>query len=743
MTFSGLCRAQSRLAAQTQPVGFPNGLRATSNPRRVHVLAPGYQTTKTRGLIHGWTIAPRRCSSNSAIKHLISGTSPTSWLYDEPTQVQESPQLSNATLVSLVKEDKIGAADRLRLQLVERGVDIEHHPIYEQAAIANLRWADPEQCLAHFTTWFSLVPEYDQSNPPSHPGPFKEARRILIRSGSPSGRLPLILRFGIMCASKGYLQPMFDEILPIVVRFASADAGVRWLYDMERAAVQYQSTHYPREAEETARRYRNFAIEICCEAGWLDHAMSLVELERNFTLSNRTYTLLIQALEDGGRRDVIKTVERHMNYDKSRLNLGDLKSMPFNLSRPTADVTGVDIPQRSLPPSPVTRSTPHPGAATAHSLIAEEFKRTAKPVISRQGVAAQLRFFKSTHRTRTSPNPLQIIHFLSAFKTVGGSHRVIRWLRHRALSGGKHYNIAWMKAELRYHNNERNYAEVLRLYMTYFDTKLPLPGIFTHTLLRIAAQQQLCVRPAPFPKYVLRDRWLVLKPLIRLALGLPWPLATMQALYASYRAATRDVRTPNREAYEVLSTFVGAFGACGSPEDARGVLGDSEGGAGGGMPYLRQVETMAGVLAGAGRVEEAMGLLGRIEAGADDKRKGTRRGKGMRVRGYDGKVEVALPRLTTYGRMIEGFTAAGLLEPALEVERMMKMRFEYEYGVNKRLDGALKGLWALEMERALGQTSDHLSLIWLGHWVETVQRHPRDNRETGTSYRPACVTRST
>ncbi|KAG5634210.1 hypothetical protein H0H81_002879 [Sphagnurus paluster] len=626
---------------------FSSAPRNTSDPK----ICPNILSVSLRNPhLYGWTPGNRRASSNSAIKHLVSGTTMTSWLYDDPAQVHESPELSNNKIVNFIKEGKFGAADRLRLQLEERGVTITPHPVYEKAAIANLQWSDMEQCLNHFTTWFSLVPDYDKYNPPTYPGPFKDVRHTLIHTGSPSKRLPLILRFGLLSASKGYLQPMFSEIVPILKRSATADVGANWLHDVERVAVQYSNAG---DAVTTARRYRACGVEICCEAGWLDHAISIVKLERKFTLPRRSYVLLLRSLRDAGRLDEVQLVERHLDINAARARL------------------------RVVTPNGVVQQP----ASTA------ELKDIPKRTVNRQVVAATLRSLKSQLQSQSCPAPIDLIRFLADFRTVGGSQRVIQWLRHRALLASAYCNISWLKAELRYHNIERNHREILRLYLTYLHTT-PLPGIFPYTLTRLANQYGIQAAPAEYPKYILHDRWLVLKPIIRLVPELPWALATLRALYNGYRgekAFAREVR-------ETRAAFISTFGVCGAADDVRQVFEDA-----GTTPPLALVEAYVEALARTGHVEEAMGLLAEIEAG------GSKRGSGMRVMGYDGRVEVAVARLTTYGRVIEGFVQVGMLQEAQEVERMMRRRFAYEYGLNRKLDEAMRNLWALEMEHAVKQ----------------------------------------
>ncbi|KAG5642082.1 hypothetical protein DXG03_003635 [Asterophora parasitica] len=714
MTFNVLFRAISALH-HGQAAGF-HAVTRVKHPR----------TSGITGLLDpgcGYLRALQRASSNSAIKHLISGTSTTHWLYNDAEPVHESPQLANQGLLNLVKAGKYGAADRLRLELLDRGVEITPHPTYEQAAIANLTWSNMDQCLNHFETWFSLVPDYDKASPPVYPGPFKDIRNVLVHAGSPSELLPLILRFGIISASKGYLRPMFYEILPILIRFTSSDDVAEWLVRVEQAAVQYQSQVNSGEALwKTSKRYRAYAVEICCQTGSLDYAVAILQLERDFTLPSRTYTLLTDLLQEAGRTNDIETVERFRNLDAAQVRpdgrLGEYKRPSFChdiLPQPHID----DI-SNLIDSSAVAIRGEHT-YKTLH--VQDVLARN----VTRRNVAIQLRFFKRWLFTKAFPDTLQTIRFLADFRTVGGSTRVITWLRHRALAASPYCNMAWMKAELRYHNTERNYAEILRLYLTYVDTSntraVTLSGNFPDVLQRIAEQHDLPMpsnnqSPLPqpdehgrrqgkseanllpdnyLPKYVLRDRWLILKAIIRLSPSLPSPLPTLNALYASYREATDGVETFNREANEVLAAFIAALGECGGTVEAIKVMKDS-----GETPYLRQVETLAGVLARAGGVKEAMKLVRSIERGADTKGSAHHPGS-LRVKGYDGKVIVAEPRLTTYGMVIGGFVEAGLLEPALEVMRMMKKRFKYSYGLNRKLDEAMRGLWALEMDEALKQ----------------------------------------
>ncbi|KAG6862867.1 hypothetical protein C0991_009708 [Blastosporella zonata] len=180
--------------------------------------------------------------------------------------------------------------------------------------------------------------------------------------------------------------------------------------------------------------------------------------------------------------------------------------------------------------------------------------------------------------------------------------------------------MPWMEGEIRCLDSGRHYDEILRLYLTHFDTDVQLPGFFRYTLTRIAAQHQLIPTPTALPKCTLRKRWFLAKSIVRLVPTLPEPVATLRALYGSCRSELPG----NDEACQMSSAFMASFGDCGAPDDAVRVLKDS-----GKVRYMKQLETLAGVLAAAGRVAKAMALLRTIEAG------------GIQVTLQDGRVRCA------------------------------------------------------------------------------------------------------
>ncbi|KAH0578294.1 hypothetical protein J132_10980 [Termitomyces sp. J132] len=116
-----------------------------------------------------------------------------------------------------------------------------------------------------FNIWFSLIPvrnPMDLTRPPlldTNADHFQDPKRVLF--ASPSTRLPVILLFGIMSAGKGYIQPVVNEILPVLIRYASTNIGAYQLREMEQAILQHSAaTPY---FSDTADHFRDLSIKDC------------------------------------------------------------------------------------------------------------------------------------------------------------------------------------------------------------------------------------------------------------------------------------------------------------------------------------------------------------------------------------------------------------------------------------------------------------------------------------------------
>ncbi|KNZ81687.1 hypothetical protein J132_10967 [Termitomyces sp. J132] len=471
---------------------------------------------------------------------------------------------------------------------------------------------------------------------------FQDLRRVLF--ASPSTRLPVILLFGIMSAGKGYIQPVVNEILPVLIRYASANIGAYWLREMEQAILEYSAAtpHF----SATANHFRDLSIKVCCQAGWLSHAMTILATNSQFQLSSSTRILLKNALRDAGRIE---------------------------------ELSILDQPARTSDPWRPRTTIPSGDVATPVGPRISWYSKEISSMLSRHDVAIEVRSIKRQLRDSSDLIAANITVFLFRLCDVGGAPRVMQWLRERALLAGPSCGVPWLEGELRYHLTQRSYDEALKLYLVYFSAKTQLPGLFSNQLSVIADLHRFPTRLTPLSNFSLSKRWMVLKSIIRLIPTLPEPLVVLQALYESYCLE----KVNHKEAYNVRPAFIASFGECNATSDAVRVLKDS-----GKAPYLKEVETLAGVLAHAGRVEKALALLRHVESGK------------METTLFDGRVMCVPANASIYERVITGFVRAALLKPALEVEAMMEKNFGQDLSRNKIHVQVIQALRALEAQCA-------------------------------------------
>ncbi|KAG6902164.1 hypothetical protein C0995_003638 [Termitomyces sp. Mi166 len=561
-----------------------------------------------------------------------------------------SPKHLNTKLVNFVRTRKFAAADQLRIHLIHEGVEITPHPVYEQAAISCLRWDNIRASISDFKTWFFLIPACDPMDQSRRPlletdaDHFRDLRRILF--ASPSTRFPVILLFGIMAATKGYIQPMVNETLPVLIRYASANVGAIWLREMEQAITLYTAaTPY---LSDTVNDFRDLSIKVCCQAGWLSNAMAILTKNPQFELTTSTRTLLNNALRHAGRMEELSMLDRRVHPQDS---------WQPRSTTPSGDVEA--FPRRPRKSSNAKGQSPSVSALSRHSM------------------AVEVRFINRQLRDSNELFASNITVFLSRLRKVGGASRIVQWLRERALVAGLSCGIPWLEGELRYHLTQRSYDEVLKLYLAHFNTEAQLPSLFSNALSAITSLYRFTIPPAASPEFILSQRWMVLKSIIRLIPTLQEPLVTLRVLYDAYGLE----RVDHAEAYNVRPAFIASFGECGAPDDAVRVLKDS-----GKAPYSKEVETLAGVLAHAGRAEKALALLRHAESGK------------MEMTLVNGRAMCVQARPSMYERVIRGFVTAGLLKPAMEVETMMRAKFGQDSSRSKIHTEVIEALRALEAQ---------------------------------------------
>ncbi|KAG6837146.1 hypothetical protein H0H93_014051 [Arthromyces matolae] len=597
---------------------------------RKHVVVPILQSCRSNATRYCKLQLNARYVSKSVVEHLLPRKTTVSQLYsllDSPKKKFDQDLPSE--LVELVKARKFYAADQLRIQLVKDGIQLRSHPVFLKAAIASLRRGDTE----NFESWFSLIPERTFHGSQhllfsTESNSFPEICRILF--ASPSEYVTTILRFAILSARKGYLQPILNQTLPLLARFTPAELGIAWLREMELAFTMYLSRFAsPSTLPNIANHFYNLSVKVCCSAGWVSQAEILLKSKQ--PLSSETRALLSRLLPNFG-------------------------------------------PSRSEHPVQATR--PHDHQKVVHCPAASasaESSGLSPSYLSRQRLLTQLRHLDSQLCRRNIIVAPDVTAFISCFQEFGAAHDTLSQLRYQALLAGCPVSTSWLEGELKFYSNDRQWENILKLHLTYFNSTPELPGPFKDALKTIADFRQITTVPIARIKLTSTSRRIVLKAIIRLTCTLPDPLMTLEALYKSFQ---EEMATNFYDVYELQPAFVLSFGDCDAPHDAVRVFKDS-----GDSPPLKTVETLAEVLACAKRVDKAIALLKSIELGQ------------MKVMLYNGKVDRVGAGPSTYERVINGFVKAGLLEPALEVEAMMLKKCPYS---SSKRPGVIASLRALE-----------------------------------------------
>ncbi|KAG7448851.1 uncharacterized protein BT62DRAFT_992801 [Guyanagaster necrorhizus] len=125
-------------------------------------------------------------------------------------ELRSPPQtrVPSQVLIDVVSTGNWELANRVRLEMIDNGVNISLNPIFEKAALAALRSLRVGDDLSYFTAWLELCPDASDSAL----NPFRETRDYLWND--PSERVALIYQFGMVLAKKGYTTLVREEVIP-------------------------------------------------------------------------------------------------------------------------------------------------------------------------------------------------------------------------------------------------------------------------------------------------------------------------------------------------------------------------------------------------------------------------------------------------------------------------------------------------------------------------------------------------
>ncbi|KAI0367645.1 hypothetical protein BV20DRAFT_542217 [Pilatotrama ljubarskyi] len=193
-------------------------------------------------------------------------------------------------LKELVKAGKYRDATRVHSELVQMGVGVVQHPVYHFAACQALRDRSltPQERTEAFVQWWSLFPprtEIHDAERSIH-SVFAETLRE-----DPAPDVPLLIRFALLAASKGYARLVAEETIPAITRYGSARVALRFLEEFCTTAWNYEMSlvednRHPRDLLDQLLNdkfpvWYSSAIKELADTGRTSSAMGLLHLARS------------------------------------------------------------------------------------------------------------------------------------------------------------------------------------------------------------------------------------------------------------------------------------------------------------------------------------------------------------------------------------------------------------------------------------------------------------------------------
>ncbi|KAJ7145208.1 hypothetical protein C8R43DRAFT_1130255 [Mycena crocata] len=569
---------------------------------------------------------------------------------------QKDLEFRNQCLIQSVEHEDFDDAERLRLHLASKREPIIPHPIYEVAALEQIR-LDGRQNLQGFLNWLRLVP--DNQNPERvDKGPLTRTRDLLFRTGNPARNLRLLTEFSLVCAAKGYGQLVFDDLVSLMSRFEHADRAVAFFLAFEAALVRYDAKHRPGMVEETISRQRYLLIMLCCDAGWLKEAVQVVQKSSTYRIKNACDRLLalLRAQNDTENVALVEAClsgQRHTDTEQKLSTVQRLSNL----------FQARDVPGPKTFYS--TRSIIH-GSKTLRprAWIASHLKEVKRLIAQRSLVY---------YRQPGSILPSIMAHY----DACKGYPHGLPTLQKRALAASDPCSYTWLCKEMFYLRESRKFADIVAVFGANFDTEfLPPKPWKTISELAQPADQWRTVHAVPTKLQIsAADAWIIWNALVRLAPSLPEPLAVLEALHHSVvhyasQLTDRQFRAFPTSYTAVFRSIIWAYGELRAVDKAVAAASD--------ISLIGKIhatnvgilDELAGVHARVGDVPAATRLLHSLEKLG--------------------------PRLATYGVLMDAYLQAGHVNEAAKLEVRMKQKCEYTPGDNWRFDATLKALRAAE-----------------------------------------------
>ena len=339
---------------------------------------------------------------------------------EDSTSIRDTPNAprnSVQTLLHLVKQQDYKSAELVLADLLRMRVEIPLDVRYEKAAIAALMLPHGQSRETSFTNWFSLIPPAHDSAPRS----FRTMCQNLLSSTSqpdPS----LVMRFGLICASKGYGRKIFRKVIPFVVRFSEPSVSASWMKEFESLTIDYLHNFHPSRVGKTLKSFRDLVIRSHCSAGRTEEAHRVFEATKKdrIPIPRSTMAFLTQSLHTMAATPSTVAVVDSVGHSRETLSIP--MSPPDHLQE-SANL-----------PSDGSSQDPH--------------------------IVSQLQLLKRSIVSNCPPSPRALALFMQQCQSAGRRHALIM-LRRIAFQHSRRSTSLWVTAEMMYYMDQERYDAVI------------------------------------------------------------------------------------------------------------------------------------------------------------------------------------------------------------------------------------------------------------------------------------------
>lgn len=580
-----------------------------------------------------------------------------------------TPQTSSSTLVSLIRAEDYVAAESLRKEMMELGMPIYPHAIYERAARAVLRTKGLKNRGEIFSAWLSLVPTATEQW-----SSFKDIHQQLFR-GSNYLNISLIVRFGLALASKGYIAgDAQSEVLTTLARYASPATTQTYLDQLEEV-VRHSATGVEVTPELWVNVYSRL-VRTQVLAGRMDHALRLVHVAgtRERQVSDFTFRLLLEHSPD--EAFTARVHELRAQISNCPYSLPDVWN-----KRACSDTDTITLPSR-------------------------------------------LRYLRRAIVSTKPPSSYALSDFMKAYHNTGRT-RALFILRRKAFQHSYKSMSLWVMAEMLYHRS-RNEPQLVLVIFAYHFHMIGVPRRTILKIMRLMSKRRASLsQRMSLPQHMLNTQYDISEKLwptpYHTALvweALVWmtPERDHERLYkfllatAESSTSQKPIPPPNSKFAPSLvqlpkravdaahfSPFVKLHAKRGRPERAAGVLSDMV--KLGLNPGVVQWSIVARGFAEHGDpavvfviLKQLEGVIGSQNRGAGDD------ASGAAAEPADQAQTSNFLDIGFYTNVLRGFVLARKLEHAQDMEKRLRQKFDYVDGDLKATDDALRLLRNLERQ---------------------------------------------